>query len=227
MDYSAATVTTTGTFAAHNQGRVNYGPIGTVNGEAFDLMVEPTKGGLPATFRAGINENGFPYLSLEVPQAKCVPSYCTLQTSTAECQYPCTDTVVDLAHFDLTFVKSGTAQPMPPFGDFDLTFYDIDGSWTYFDGMLKEIVAVDGASWSEFSAATTITHGNFVDGGYYAEASSADTHANPTASPNAPGTEALRHSTTFHMTGGNYVSVRLGGISSYSSPTNRLRIHKL
>ena len=145
MDYSAATVTTTGTFTAHNQGRVNYGPIGTVNGEAFDLMVEPTKGGLPATFMAGITENGFPYLSLEVPRGKCDPSHCAFEISTAECQLPCTDTVVDLAHFDWTFVKSGTNQPMPPFGDFDLTFYDIDGSWTYWDGRLKEIVAVDGA----------------------------------------------------------------------------------
>ena len=83
-------------------------------------------------------------------------------------------------------------------------------------------IAVDGASWSEFSAKTTVTHSHFVGGGYFAEASSADMHANPTASPHAPGTEALRHSTTFHMTGGNYVSVRLGGVSSYPSPTNRL-----
>ena len=108
-DFLELKVTTTGTFAAHNQGRVNYGPVGTVNGEAFDLMVEATRGGLPATFAAGINENGFPYLSLKVPQATCDPWHCTLKTITAACLSPCTATVVDLAHFDFTFVRSGGA----------------------------------------------------------------------------------------------------------------------
>ena len=69
MDYSSATVTTTDNFTAHNQGRANFGPIGTVNGVAFDLMVEPTSGGLPSSFRAGINSGGFPYIALQVRTA--------------------------------------------------------------------------------------------------------------------------------------------------------------
>ena len=221
MDYSRAQVTITGTFTGHKTGRANYGPIGYVNDVPFDLMVEPMSGGLPATFAASINDLGFPYLSLKVPTATCDPYYCDVKMSTAECMHPCTYTIVDMAHFDFTFVRSGTNEPMPSFGDFDLTFYDIDGSHTS-NGILKEIIAVDGASWSEFSKQTTVTHGNFLDGGYFAEASTSDMYPNPTQSPQTPGAAALRHSTTFHMTGGNYFKVRLGGISSYPSPTNRL-----
>ena len=169
MNYSNARVNITEPFASN---RAHFGPIGTVNGEAFDLMVEPLAGGIPESFDAGINDHGFPWIGMRVPTSTCHTG-CQMNAATARCEMTthtsifgtgnelCHRTIIDLASFTFTFVRSGTTEPMPAFGDFDLSFYDIDGASA--SASLYEMVAVRGHSWfwSEFSSSTTL-QSNFV-----------------------------------------------------------------
>jgi len=222
MDYSSASITITGTFTAHNQGRANFGPIGTVDGQQFDLMVVPTSGGLPSSFTPAISGSGFPYISASLGPTTCPDSSavtgCTLSQSTAICTGAsgCAgNTNLNMAQFEFSFVRHGTDQLMPPFGDFAVSFYDLDGG----GNIVKEIVSVRGAA-PQLAPNTAVVSGQFPDGSWYAEAADNVGFGSPNT-PADPGAEALRASATYHMTGGNLFYVSLGGRNSGSGNSGR------
>ena len=132
IDYSAATHTSTGSFASG--GIKRWGPIGTYNGQAFDITAEAVGGNYvdpTGNVQSGMS-GSFPFIQMSIPTATCSAEAAaaggTIDPNTANC-IGCSSSVscvtqVQGSYFDLKFVETGTNTQMPAFDNVYMTFYD-------------------------------------------------------------------------------------------------------